>query len=285
MTAMLLELAIGDAYGSGFEYVSERLVRERNDLTGYIQHPRHPLAPGRYTDDTQMSIAIVEAMLSGREWTAELLASRFVAVFQRDPRQGYSRRTYGALSTARDGADFLARLDPVSDTSGAAMRGAAIGLYRTPAEVLSRSGMQAALTHNTPDGIRAAQAASLMTHYTHYGLGSKGELPAFLALHLPGDWAAPWHGKVGHPGIASVRAALTALLQCERMSDLLQMCVGFTGDVDTVAAIALAAGACCTEVEQDLPPALYAGLERGPCGHDFLVALDRRLAAWARDEA
>ena len=41
--------------------------------------------------------------------------------------------------------------------------------------------------------------------------------------------------KVGHPGIVSVRAALTALLRCQRMSDLLRTCVDFTGDVDTVA--------------------------------------------------
>src|SRR5206468_6801023 len=118
----------------------------------------------------------------------ELLASSFVNVFRRDPRQGYSKRTYGALSAARDGADFLTRLDPISDTSGAAMRSAPIGLYPTPAEVLSRCGFQAALTHNTSDGIRAAQAASLMTHYTHYHLGPKRELPAFLARHLAGDW-------------------------------------------------------------------------------------------------
>ena len=276
---MLVELAIGDAYGSGFEYAPDRLVRERNNLTGYVQHPRHPLTPGQYTDDTQMSIAIAEAMLSAREWTLELLASRFVDGFRRDPRQGYSKRTYGALSAARDGADFLARLDPISDTSGAAMRSAPIGLYRTPAEVLARSGFQAALTHNTPDGIRAAQAASLMTHHLHYRRGPKRDLPAFLAGHLSGDWTTPWRGKVGHPGIVSVRAALTALLRCERMSDLLRTCVDFTGDVDTVAAIALAAGSCCTEMEQDLPQVLHAGLERGPFGFDFLVDLDRRLAA------
>ena len=228
-----------------------------------------------------MSIAVVEAMLSGEPWTAELLASRFVDVFRRDPRQGYSKRTYSALSAARDGADFLARLNPVSDTSGAAMRSAPIGLYRTPAEVLSRAAFQAALTHNMHNGIRAAQAASLTAHYLHYRLGPKRDLPAFLSSHLPGDWTTRWHGKVGHPGIVSVRAALTALLRCERMSDLLRTCVDFTGDVDTVAAIALAAGACSTEMQQDLPRVLYAGLERGPYGYDFLVELDRRLAASA----
>jgi ADP-ribosylglycohydrolase len=274
---MLIELAIGDAYGAGFEYAAEHIVRAHNNLAAYIPHPRHPLTPGCYTDDTQMTIAIAEAMLSGRDWTADLLASSFVAAFRRDPRQGYSRRTYAALSAAEHGADFLARLDPISDTSGAAMRAAPLGLYPTVAEVLWRCAFQAALTHNTPNGIRAAQAASLMVHFTCYRLGPKRTLPDFLATHLPGNWATPWRGKVGHPGMASVAAALTAVVCCARMSDLLKMCVDFTGDVDTVAAIALAAGAYCAEIEQDLPAVLHAGLERGEYGYAFLADLDQRL--------
>ena len=259
---MLLEIAIGDAYGAGFEYVAAQRVRRHNDLTAYVQHPRHRLAPGSYTDDTQMTVAVVEAMLADEAWTADLLASSFVRVFQRDPRAGYSKRTYGALHGARDGADFLARLDPISDTSGAAMRAAPLGLYPDVAEVAGTLRfLQAALTHNTPDGIRAAQAASLLTHFTYYRLGPKSALLAFLSRHLPGDWSAPWRGKVGRWGLSSVAAALTALLRCARMSELLRTCVAFTGDVDTVAAIALAAGSCCVEIEQDLPAILDTELE------------------------
>ena len=34
-----------------------------NDLSGYVQHPRHRgVWPGRYTDDTQMSLAVAEAL-------------------------------------------------------------------------------------------------------------------------------------------------------------------------------------------------------------------------------
>ncbi|MGF1988711.1 MAG: ADP-ribosylglycohydrolase family protein [Nostoc sp. ZfuVER08] len=50
---MLLELAIADAYGAGFEYADEMLVN--NDLSRYVQHPRFRLIPGSYTDDTQLS--------------------------------------------------------------------------------------------------------------------------------------------------------------------------------------------------------------------------------------
>jgi hypothetical protein len=53
--------------------------------------------------------------------------------------------------------------------------------------------------------------------------------------------------------------------------------VSYTGDVDTVAAIALAAGSCSREVSQDLPEVLTEGLENGKYGREYLIELDRRL--------
>src|SRR5262245_49138882 len=107
---MLVEIAVGDAYGAGFEYAPERLVRERNDLSGYVAHPTHALRPGCYTDDTQMSIAVAEAILSGERWTPALLARHFVAAFRRDRRQGYARGFYDFLCGVRDEEEFLARI-------------------------------------------------------------------------------------------------------------------------------------------------------------------------------
>src|ERR1700730_3053041 len=48
---LLLELAIGDAYGAGFEYVDTEMIRQQNTLSGYVNHPRHSIQPGCYTDD------------------------------------------------------------------------------------------------------------------------------------------------------------------------------------------------------------------------------------------
>src|SRR5262249_31399204 len=89
-SAMLLELAIGDAYGAGFEYTSHDYIQRHNDLSGYVKHPRHSTPPGAYTDDTQMSIAIAEAIVSGEDWTPLNLATHFVNGFKRDPRVGYA---------------------------------------------------------------------------------------------------------------------------------------------------------------------------------------------------
>jgi len=278
---MLLELAIGDAYGAGFEYVRDQIVREKNDLSAYVQHPRHGIKPGCYTDDTQMSVAIAEAIVADDPWTPESLSDLFVSCFKRDPREGYASGFYAFLQEVRDGTEFLSRIRPYSDKSGAAMRACPIGVYHSIAEIIHRSTIQAALTHNTRNGIDAAVIAALMTHYFLYRLGPKSQLGVFLASHVPGPWTKPWKGKVGAQGLMSVHAAISALVTNGSMSGLLKACVALTGDVDTVATIALAAGACSEEVDQDLPEHLVLGLENGSFGRDYLIGLDKRLRAKA----
>ena len=223
---MLLELAIGDAYGAGFEYVDREMIRQHNNLSCYVKHPRHNIQPGSYTDDTHRNIR------------------------------------------------------PTSAKSGAALRAAPIGIYPTLSLVIERCTIQAALTHNTPDGINAAVAAALMTHYFLYNLGPKKELGIFLEEHVRGHWATPWTGKVKSQGWMSVQAAVTALLRSDTMRELLKTCIQFSGDVDTVAAIALAAGSCSTEIAQDLPVHLIDALENGQYGRDYIHLLDTQLMAF-----
>jgi ADP-ribosylglycohydrolase len=274
---MLLELAIGDAYGAGFEYASPDIVQCYNDLSRYVQHPRHQLKPGSYTDDTQMSLAIAQAIVAQEPWTPEVLATRFVETFKRDPREGYASRFYQFLLKIRDGREFLEAINWSSDKSGAAMRAAPMGVFPTVEKVIEAATIQAAITHNTPDGINAARAAALMSHYFIYQLGPKRELGKFLTAYVSGEWSKPWQGEVKSKGWMSVRAAITAVMRNDSLSELLQDCIAFTGDVDTVAAIALAAASCSEEIKQDLPEHLIAGLENGSYGRDYIVALDRKL--------
>jgi ADP-ribosylglycohydrolase len=282
---MLLELAIGDAYGAGFEYAPLSLSRQHNLGRYYVKHPRHRINPGCYTDDTQMSLAVSEALVEGDRWTPLNLAQRFVTAFHRDPRKGYANSFYSFLKGVRTGEEFLAGIRPHSDKSGAAMRAAPLGVLPTAGEVLDRCRVQAAVTHNTPDGIHAAQAASLLSHYFLYDLGPKDRVGEFLEGLVPGQWSVPWSGKVGSKGWMSVRAAVTAVMRNGRLSTLLTDCVAYTGDVDTVASIALAAASCSREVEADLPENLFTLLENGPFGRDYITGLDRRLTGLAGPSA
>jgi ADP-ribosyl-[dinitrogen reductase] hydrolase len=277
---MMVELAIGDAYGAGFEYAPADFVARHNTVERYVRHPTHTgIAPGAYTDDTQMTLAVAELLADGAEWTPLALAEKFVEVYQRDPRDGYAGGFHAFLRSVTSGREFLDRIHPDSDKSGAAMRVAPVGLLPSVAEVRHHAATQARVTHDTPAGIASAEAAALAVHYCHYALGPLADLPEWISDCVGMDWTRPWQGKVGSQGAMSVGAALATLTTATTMSDLLRRCVAHTGDVDTVATIALAAASRSTEVTPDLPAQLHDDLENGMYGRDYLRALDQRLLA------
>lgn len=274
---MLLHLAVGDAYGAGFEYVRPDFVRQFNDLSGYRQHPRHhTIRPGQYTDDTQMSLAVAEALLESDRPSPADWARHFYHCFKRDPRHGYASRFYDFLCSVENSQQFLQRIQPQSEKSGACMRALPVGLLPDVQQVLEVASEQARITHDTPGGVQSAQAVALTAHYFVYGLGQRSGLNAFLASHIGGQWTG-WRGKVGSAGLDSARAALSALQEHTSMAQLLKCCVDFTGDVDTVACIALGAAACSPEYGRDLPQVLYEQLENCSYGSSYLLQLQQRL--------
>jgi ADP-ribosylglycohydrolase len=273
---MFVQMAIGDAYGAGFEYASAEFVLANHKLAAYVQHPKHKLIPGVYTDDTQMSIANAEVILAGT-LSCEAFAQAYVDCFKRDQREGYASGFYNFLCSVKDGSEFLSLMKPTSDKSGSAMRALPFGIYPSIETVIALATLQSTITHNTPDGINAAVAAALMSHYFLYQLGPKSKLGAFIEKHVPGIWAEPYTVPVGQKGWMCVRSAITAVMCADSMTEILRACIAVTGDVDTVAAIALGAAAASSEVQQDLPDSLVQGLENGKFGRDFLADLDARL--------
>lgn len=273
---MLLEAAIGDAYGAAFEYADPEIVENFNTLE-YGSRDIPYFVPGRYTDDTQMGIAIAELIISGKPWSKGNIAKKFLLCFKRDPRTGYAGGFYKFLCNTKNRRNFLKYIKPNSDKSGGAMRAFPIGIFSNTKDVLVKSSIQASLTHDTPNGISAAQGSALMTHYFAYNKGPKKELGNYISSLVKAEWKLPWEGPVDSKGMHSVSAAITAVMDCDTMSDLLKKCVAFCGDVDTVATIALAAASFSKEIKQDLPKHLYDGLEDGWQGKMYLEELDRKL--------
>ena len=126
---MLVELAIGDAYGAAFEF--DGLQIAENDLKDYYQHSLYQLGKGRYTDDTQMTIAVGEALVDGRPYTKELFAEYFLKCFKRDERVGYASGFYGFLQSCNTTEDFLKGIKNNSQRNGAAMRSCPVGYLPT----------------------------------------------------------------------------------------------------------------------------------------------------------
>ncbi len=269
--------AIGDAYGFCFEYASEAFVQESNVLR-FRQHPKFSVKPGVYSDDTQMHMALAEVIASGREWTPREIANAFVDTFKRDEREGYARGFQAFLESIESGDEFLEKIRPSSEKNGAAMRAPVIGLYADLDQVVLRSEIQAKLTHDTKIGVDSAIASSLLCHFFAHNLGSKEEAPAFLEKHVPGyEWEKPWQGFVEGQGIWTVHAALSAMVKTDSLAELLKTCVGYTGDVDSVATIALASASGSAAFARDIPDSLWQGIEDSKYGISYLIDLDIRV--------
>jgi ADP-ribosyl-[dinitrogen reductase] hydrolase len=282
---MILEAAIGDALGACFEWgVEGEELAKNNDLHYRMIQPGL-IKPGCYTDDTQMMIALTEAIVEDDPWTKESLAERFVRAFRRDERRGYTGVFFQILINTDSGKELLTKINGSSDKSGAAMRAGPVGLFPTVDEVWNKSLIQSSVTHNSPGGFLSGFMSALMVHYFAYEIGSKEEIDIWineqLLKYIPldiytGDWEG---GRVSTNGVCCVRAAKTAIKQNRTLSQILQQCISYGGDTDTIACIALAAASMSKTIKNDLPQRLYDGLENGKYGKDFLIDLDSRLLA------
>lgn len=278
----LLGCALGDSYGAGFEFVPDAKVRARNNLSGYLQHQKwKALKPGLYTDDTQMSMGLVEHILANDPWRLPVLADRWVKTFKRDPHAGYSGGFYQLLKEVNSGMQLMARIRPDSDKNGGAMRAWPCGLMDDTRTVRDLAMRQAALTHCTAAGMAAATAAALMFHHRYYNIGPLPTLPYFIDQWVPGFGLGEpaWKGHVSTSGIHTVKAAMTALVQGDTLADVVQRAVAFGGDTDTVAAIAATSAAVCSETRNVYPKVLLDRLENGPYGHDYIRDLDAKILA------
>ena len=276
---MLLEICLFDAYGACFEYNEPNYIRKYNTLEGYVPHQQHPgVRPGQYTDDGQMSIGVGEVMLENDDPTALTFANKFVDGFHRDQRYGYAGRFYEFLCKTKSGEEFLQNIMPVSEKSGAAMRAGVLGLLANKEQMLHWCEQQAIITHNSNGGILSAKAASLMVHYFYHVGGHHTDLAHYLEQELPEyKWTKPWRGKVSVLGINCVHAAVTAIVENDNAADILKQCISYTGDVDTVAAIAGGPVSVARSIKQNLPQVLFDGLENGTYGRDYVKALDVKL--------
>lgn len=161
---MLKEIAIADAYGAGFEFSSIEKVKAHNNLSVYSTHDLYGFI-AKYTDDTQMTIAISELLLSDNKYSKELIADKFVDCFKRDIRKGYSKGFYALLCSVKTGSELLLKIKPNSERNGAAMRSVPIGFLKNKEQVIELATIQAKVTHDTEVAIKSSCAIALASHF------------------------------------------------------------------------------------------------------------------------
>lgn len=274
---MLLEIAIGDAYGAGFEFVDEDIIERENTLEKYYGSRIDDLKAGQYTDDTQMSLAIVELMLSEEEWSKENIARYFIHAFKRDQRKGYSKGFYSFLDGINTEQEFVENIMNDSVRNGAAMRAVPIGLYSTIKEVMEKAKVQAQVTHDTHEGIVSAQAVALMTYFFKNKIGNKTELKSFIEANTYELFRDDYKERVPCAAIETIDAVLTVLKESNSYEDILLKSVELGGDTDSVASIAMGVASFSEEYEISLPSFLTEDIENETYGRDYLIKLDNEV--------
>lgn len=289
---MLTMIAIGDAYGIGFEFV-ERRNWPPNDLSGYYSHPKYNLPASHYTDDTQMSMAVAETILTHNLYNTWdfTFAESFLTVFHRDPRNGYASGFQKFLETTTTAEDFIKNINPKSKRNGAAMRACPLGCIKDQHRVIALAAIQASTTHNTLEGIISAQAVAIMVNEAIYNGASRKDMPRILAERFPDFDFQPNHtGWVECDGLMTVKAVVTALYNHDNTADILKACIDFGGDTDSTAAIAMGIASVCKDITNNLPQHLFDGLEKDKNGNNthfgrpYLKRLDDYLTAFVKQQ-
>ncbi len=98
-----------------------------------------------------------------------------------------------------------------------------------------------------------------------------------MSQYISHEWDDNWTAPVACYGQETVNALLTVLKNANTQSELLLQSVAFSGDVDTVAALALGIGRVSSAYEADLPAFLFTDLENGEFGKDHLSNMGDKL--------
>ena len=154
-------LSLGDAFGEQFIH----------SLAWMGSPNARELPPGtwKYTDDTEMALAIAEVLSDDGLLDQPRLASAFARRHALDPHRGYGSNTREVLRAIERGGDWQTAARAAfggrgSHGNGAAMRAAPVGAYFVPEgfeRVAAEAYRSAEVTHAHSDGIAGAIAVAV----------------------------------------------------------------------------------------------------------------------------
>ena len=184
----------------------------------------------RFTDDTVLTVAIADSLLSGKSYAASM--KQWGRKF---PNAGYGQSFYQWL---------MSRCSVAYDSfgNGSAMRVSPVGwAYDTLEKTLEEAGRSAGPTHNHPEGIKGAQAVAGCVFLCRRQK-SKQEIKAWVEEFAGYDLNRSTAGirpdyKFEVSCQASVPEAIICFLESEDFEDAVRLAVSLGGDADTQACI------------------------------------------------
>lgn len=176
-------VALGDALGRETEFLKLPAIYRAFGRTGIMRLPKS----GKFTDDTQMTIAVARALRDARSITPKELARTFKTRFiewaaQDEPRApGMSCMTAIRNLRRRGWRGRWTNATTLSKGCGANMRVVPTALLPNGADAVGASLLQAAITHGHPDALVATELTALAVRWAAEGL-DVAQLPQGLLM-------------------------------------------------------------------------------------------------------
>ncbi|HVP25082.1 MAG TPA: ADP-ribosylglycohydrolase family protein [Methanomicrobiales archaeon] len=168
-TGCLLGAAIGDAMGMPGEGAPADLWRaECSYRRAYRGHPNEALAPGQYTDDTQLMLLSAE-LLADRKFSLETYAGRLKAIHQSGSLRFPDGSVVAACLHLLEGAS-PGESGVNSTTSGCIPAGIPFALaLRDPVEIRETVARVTSVTHTNQAAIAGSTGIAMLIHHTLAG--------------------------------------------------------------------------------------------------------------------
>lgn len=298
--APLTGLAIGDALGMPFETDSPLSTRLSAWNGTYQSSGFHRLKPGQFTDDTQMSLALADAILTNKFYDPGIAASKYLEWFISGDCRGIGSNTRLAMQNLAKGLEWHAAGINGAEGNGTAMRAAPIGAHQNRGTERLRAAahwarVDAQITHKSDEAKEGSAAIAVAVSHLCAG-GRKTDVLTTVLEHLAksrvrfaiedlnralrrgdtlGDFlkTKDWllSGVTAHVA-QSVPAAFTMFLYSTDFDATVKNAVRLGGDTDSVAAMAGALAGSHYGIE-GIPEPLRSPLERA----DDIRAIEKRL--------
>ena len=246
----LLGLAVGDALGTTLEFSLRDTLPHHTRMTG---GGPFRLAPGQWTDDTAMTLALADSLIRCNGFDAHDLMTRFVAWWRTG---NYSctgtcfdigRTTAMALERfERTGKPFAGSRSAQSAGNGSLMRLAPVALFALhEAELAIRIAQdQSRTTHAAPEAVAAC--TFFVTLLRDAVLGEPDVKhprawpgPKLIQAIAKGTWRRKSRHQIRSSGyvVDTLEAALWAVSETSSFADAVILAVNLGGDADTVGAV------------------------------------------------
>ncbi|MBI2311495.1 MAG: ADP-ribosyl-[dinitrogen reductase] hydrolase [Betaproteobacteria bacterium] len=237
-----LGLAVGDALGATVEFLTPgeiaRAFGVHRDLVGggWLR-----LKPGQVTDDTQMSLALGEAILEARGFHLKTVADHFLAWLKSKPVDVGNTCRRGIGRYLRDGS-LESPFNEGDAGNGACMRNLPVALYalHDDAAFARASIEQCHFTHNHPLSDAAVLALGRMTRALVLG-GTREDCraiaDALVAVHRTFRFE-PYPRRTTGYVVDTVQTVLHGFFTTGSFEDCLVKVVNLGGDADTNGALA-----------------------------------------------